>query len=143
MSDQDAALAALLAAEHAAIYGYGVLGAHLDDRTRELALRAFEAHRSRRNALDTAMRARSLTPPTTAPAYDVTVTDRSSALLLAQRIETDLCVLWRDLVGATDDAALRTLATSGLQASAVQLVVWRRVAKAVPLVDPLPGLVSP
>jgi hypothetical protein len=52
-------------------------------------------------------------------------------------------VLWRDLVGTTDDAALRTLATKGLQAAAVQLVVWRRVAKVIPLVDAQPGLVSP
>jgi hypothetical protein len=143
MTAEGDALTALLTAEHAAIYGYGVLGARLDERTRELALQAFEGHRSRRNRLDAAMRARSLTPPTTAAAYDVRVADRTGALQLAQRIENDLGVLWRDLVGATDDAALRALATAGLQASAVQLVVWRRVEGPASLPDPLPGLVSP
>ena len=140
---EEAALTALLAAEHAAIYGYGVLGARLDERTRELALRAYDAHRASRNTLDTALRARSLTPPTTAASYDVAVANRAAALQLAQRIETDLGVLWRDLVGATDDPALRALATKGLQSSAVQLVVWRRVVRPRPLPDVQPGLVSP
>ena len=140
---EDEALTDLLAAEHAAIYGYGVLGARLDRPTRELALQAYDAHRSRRNALETALRARSLTPPTTAAAYDVTVADRAAALQLAQRIENDLGVLWRDLVGSTDDPALRALATTGLQASAVQLVQWRRVLNRAALPDALPGLVSP
>ncbi|MCW2544966.1 MAG: hypothetical protein JWM40_2518 [Frankiales bacterium] len=142
MSEQ-AALTALLTAEHAAIYGYGVLGARLDERTRALALRAYDAHRSRRNALETAMRSRSLTPPATAAAYDVTVADKASALRLAQRIENDLGVLWRDLVGSTDDPDLRALATTGLQASAVQLVVWRRTAGQRPEPDAFPGQVSP
>jgi hypothetical protein len=140
---EEGALTDLLAAEHAAVYGYGVLGARLDEPTRDLALRAYDAHRASRNALDTVLRARSLTPPTTAASYDVEVANPAEALLLAQRIETDLGVLWRDLVGTTDDAALRTLATKGLQAAAVQLVVWRRVAKVIPLVDAQPGLVSP
>jgi hypothetical protein len=140
---EEAALTDLLAAEHAAIYGYGVLGARLDRPIRELALQAYAAHRSRRNALETAMRARSLTPPTTAAAYDVTVADQAAALQLAQRIENDLGVLYRDLVGTTDDPALRGLAITGLQASAVQLVQWRRVLAPKSLPDPLPGLVSP
>ncbi|MCU1588336.1 MAG: conserved hypothetical alanine rich protein [Frankiales bacterium] len=140
---EEGALTDLLAAEHAAIYGYGVLGARLDDKTRELALRACDAHRSSRNVLDTALRARSLTPPTTAASYDVVVTGRADALQLAQRIETDLGVLWRDLVGTTDDPALRALGAKGLQASAVQVVVWRRVAHLRPLTEAFPGQASP
>jgi hypothetical protein len=140
---EESALAALLAAEHAAIYGYGVLGARLDTTARETAQRAYDAHRSRRNALEAAMRARGLTAPTTAAAYDVRVTDQASALQLAARMESDLAVLWRDLVGATDDAALRRTAVTGLQASAVQLAQWRRISAVTPLVDVLPGQVSP
>ena len=117
----------LLAAEHAAIYGYGVLGARLDGRPAQLALRAYDAHRSRRNALETALRARSLTPPTTAAAYDVRCqTGLEPSRWRSGSRPTSACS------GATWSAPRTTppcaaLATTGLQASAVQLVQWRRV----------------
>lgn len=140
---EEAALAAALAGEHAAIYGYGVLGARLDDRTRDLALTAYERHRAQRGALQAAMRSRRLTPPATAAAYDITVANRAQAIALAERLEVGLGVLYRDLVGAGSDDRLRALAVKGLQSTAVQVVKWRRLHGAHPLPDPLPGQASP
>ena len=42
---------AALAAEHAAVYGYGVVGAHLDNAGKATARDAEQAHRNRRDAI--------------------------------------------------------------------------------------------
>jgi hypothetical protein len=137
----DDVLVDLLAAEHAAVYAYGVLGARLDDRTRTSALAAYDAHRSRRDALVSRLRARRLPTPGPAPSYDVAVPDRAAALALAVRVETELGVRWRDLVAATDDPALRQLGVQGLQDSAVRAAQWRQTAGITPVTQALPGQV--
>lgn len=133
------ALTSLLEAEHAAIYGYGVLGARLDKPTRELALRAFDAHRVLRNTLTVTLRSKQLPTPAPLPTYDVTVADRLEAVRLAVRLEGELAVRWRDLVGATDDPALRKLAITALQETAVRDAGWRRTGRIAPLTNPFPG----
>jgi hypothetical protein len=138
---EDDVLVDLLAAEHAAVYAYGVLGARLDERTRALALAAYDAHRVRRDALLVQLRSRALPASGPAPSYDVSVADRTAALALAVRVETVLGVRWRDLVGATDDPALRRLGVQGLQDSAVRAAQWRRTAGTVPATEALPGQV--
>ncbi|MBZ9641095.1 DUF4439 domain-containing protein, partial [Streptomyces sp. PSKA30] len=45
------ALQAALAAEHAAVYGYGVVGGRIDEGRRTEARAAYDAHRARRDAL--------------------------------------------------------------------------------------------
>ncbi len=129
----------LLAAEHAAIYAYGVLGAKLDEPTRELALTSFEAHRARRDELITSVRAAGIEPAGPEPAYDVAVTGRTAALALALRVETELGVRWRDLVAVTDDPRLRKLAVLGLQDSAVRATRWRTAAGTDVATVALPG----
>ncbi|MGY5106639.1 DUF4439 domain-containing protein, partial [Streptomyces sp. 900105245] len=46
-----AALQAALAAEHAAVYGYGVVGGRIGEHGRTEARAAYDAHRARRDAL--------------------------------------------------------------------------------------------
>ncbi len=133
-------LTALLAAEHAAVYGYGVLGGRLDDDTRPGALTAYDAHRARRDSLAARLRERGAAPPVALPAYDVRVADRAAALALAVRLEEGLAVRWRDLVAGTDDLALRTLGSSGLQEVAVRAAQWRRTAGVRPVTVALPGV---
>src|SRR3954453_7454495 len=96
-------LRALVEAEHAAVYGYGVLGARLDDVRRRAAQLAYDSHRARRDQVVAALRAAGGTPPAPQAAYDVTVADAADALALAVRIEEGLALRWRDLVGDTDD----------------------------------------
>ena len=138
---ESSTLSALLAAEHAAVYAYGVLGAHLDEATRKTALAAFDAHRFRRDDLIARLRARGLPTPGPAASYDVVVTHRAQALALAVRVETELGVLWRDLVGATDKRVLRRVAVLALQDSAVRATVWRHAAGLTPSTQALPGQV--
>ena len=136
--DEAARLAALLAAEHAAVYAYGVLGARLDDQTRLLAQEADDAHRASRDALVALLAARSAPAPATRAAYDVVAADQAEALALAVRVEEGLAVRWRDLVGGTDDRELRRFAATGLIAAAVRATGWR-AATGAPRTSPLPG----
>jgi hypothetical protein len=132
-------LAELLEAEHAAVYGYGVLGARLDEATRRNALAAFDVHRARRDALAAQLRARGAEPRSGPPAYDVEVADATAALALAVRLEEGMALRWRDLVGGTDDVELRRLALSGLQETAVRAATWRRLTGTGPVTVALPG----
>ena len=139
MSERDL-LAELLEAAHAAVYGYGVLGARLDDATRRVALAAYDVHRARRDALSAQLRARGTEPEPSRPAYDVTVADAAAARALAVRLEEGMALRWRDLVGGTDDVELRRLALSGLQETAVRAATWRELSGAGPGAGALPGV---
>lgn len=134
-----ACLTDALVTEHAAVYAYGVLGARLDQATRAAALSAFDAHRARRDALLAVLRSRDLPTPGPAAAYEVAVAGRPQALALAVRVETEVGVRLRDLVGSTDDRAVRALAVQGLQDSAVRAAQWRQLAGDVPATVALPG----
>lgn len=131
-------LTELLSAQHQAGYAYGVLGARLPDSTRSLALQALRAHRTDRDALEAALRARGLPVAGPAVAYAVTVHDATEAAALAVRVEDEVGVLWRDLVAITDDPTLRRLGTAGLIGCSVRAVPWRKLSK-LPLTVALPG----
>jgi hypothetical protein len=132
-------LTAVVEAEHAAVYGYGVLGARLDDATRRIAVQAYDVHRSRRDRAVAALAARGVDAPVPLPVYDVTVADRAAALALAVRLEEGVGQRWRDLVGGTDEPDLRPLAVSCLSETAVRAARWRRLAGLTPVTVPLPG----
>lgn len=132
-------LAELLEAEHAALYGYGVLGARLDLETRPLAQAAAGAHRSTRDNLADLLRAGGAEPPAAMPAYDVAVAGQQSALELAVALEQGLSVRWLDLVGGTDDRGLRRLAVDGLTETAVRAASWRELLGSAPVTVALPG----
>ncbi len=138
--NESEALASALSTEHQAIYAYGVLGARLDDRSRSLALAAFDAHRTRRDAVLAVLRTRRLPTPGPAASYDVTVASPSQALALAVRVEVEVGVRWRDVVAATDDPTLRALSVPALQDSAVRAAQWRKAAGTTPITVPLPGV---
>ena len=129
-------LAAVLEAEHAAVYGYGALGARLDDATRRTAVAAFDAHRARRDDLISRLGPQA---PATRASYDVVVRSRAEALNLAVSLEEGVGVRWRDLVGGTADPALRTLGVGGLQETAVRAAQWRRLRGTGPVTVALPG----
>lgn len=135
----DEALQAALQAEHAAIYGYGVLGARLDTVTRRAAQAAFDAHRALRDSLAARLRERGVMPATPLAAYDVTVADPAAALLLAVHLEQAVAVRWRDLVASTGDSRLRVLAVDALRGAAVRAAQWRQRAGVRPATVALPG----
>ena len=139
--EEDAArvLEALVEAEHAALYGYGVLGARLDDPTRSAARAATTAHRSARDRVAAALRDLGAEPPAAEVAYDVSVGGQQDALALAVRLEAGLGVLFRDLVGSTDEPSLRQLGLDGLIGTAVRAASWRELLGQRPPTVALPG----
>ena len=132
-------LADVLEAQHAVVYGYGVLGARLDDATRPVAQAATTAHRAERDRAAAALRDLGGAPPAAAGASDATVASQPDALALAVRLEAGLGVLFRDLVGSTDDAALRRLGLDGLVGTAVRAAQWRELLGQRPPTVALPG----
>lgn len=127
---------ALVEAEHAAVYGYGVLGARLDDAGRRVARTAYDSHRARRDQLIAVLRVQA---PAPLAEYDVAVANAAEGLVLAVAIEAGLALRWRDLIGATDDKALRSLAIAGLQETAIRAAQWRKRAGTTPVTVALPG----
>jgi hypothetical protein len=134
-----ALLTALVEAQHAALYGYGVLGARLDDDGRLQARAAADVHRRARDTLSARLRDLGAPVPASLPAYDVEVADAPRALALAVRLEAGLGVRWRDLVAGTDDPALRRLGVEGLTQAAVRAAQWRRLAGAAAVTVAFPG----
>jgi ferritin-like protein len=134
------ALTAALAAEHAAIFGYGVVGAHLDRIAQGSARDAEQAHRDRRDALMTRLIAASVPPPAAEPAYSLPfeVADRASALRLAVALEEGAGRAWRQAVPVTSGTD-RKLAIDALMDTAVRATRWRKAAGISPATVPFPG----
>ncbi|MFF6776402.1 ferritin-like domain-containing protein [Streptomyces sp. NPDC012637] len=125
MSALDAAQAAL-AAEHAAVYGYGVVGARVDGSRRADATAAYEAHRARRDALRRTVRDLGGDPVAAAGGYELpfAVPDPAAAVRLAAVLEDRVAGVYSDLVRATD-GPLRRDAAAALREAAVRAVRWR------------------
>ncbi|MEU8823094.1 ferritin-like domain-containing protein [Streptomyces sp. NPDC048636] len=124
---------AALAAEHAAVYGYGVVGGRIgDDRLAE-AREGYAAHRARRDALVRTVRDLGGTPAGAAPAYALpfAVPDAAAAVRLAAELENRIAAVYADLVRA-GDASLRRQAAGALREAAVRAVRWRGGGVAFP-----------
>jgi len=137
-----AALQRALAAEHAVIWGYGVVGARVGLQLRDTVRGADDHHRARRDGTAALVRDRGARPAAAAPSYDLPepVTDQPSALRLAVRLEEGTAAAWRAVLGATSDAALRRTALSALSDAAVRATTWRAgTGGAGPLTVPFPG----
>jgi hypothetical protein len=137
----DEALGTALAAEHAAVYAYGVLGARLTGHARGDAVSAEAAHRARRDALLLRLARRGAAAPVAAPAYALPfpVTDAASALRLAVLVEERAAAAWRAAVPATGRED-RTTAVAALTDCAVRAARWRLLARpGTPATVPFPG----
>jgi len=137
---ENEAFAAAMEAEHAAIFGYGAVGAHLDRSGQTASRQAEAAHRDRRDALTARMRAASATPPIAAPAYELPfpVSDRESALRLAVHLEEGTARAWRQALPVTSGDS-RRFAVAALMDGAVRAARWRRTAGTLPATVPFPG----
>ncbi|MFB7514348.1 ferritin-like domain-containing protein [Streptomyces sp. NPDC056144] len=125
MSALDAAQAAL-AAEHAAVYGYGVVGGRIGAARRTEATAAYEAHRARRDALRRTVRDLGGTPVAAEAAYALpfAVADTAGAVRLAAVLEDRVAGVYSDLVRA-GQGPLRSEAAAALREAAVRAVRWR------------------
>ncbi|MCF3176097.1 ferritin-like domain-containing protein [Streptomyces sioyaensis] len=127
------AVQAALAAEHAAVYGYGVVGGRITDDRRKEAQEAYDGHRARRDALRRVVRDLGGTPQASAAAYELPfpVPDAAAAVRLAAELEDRLAAVYADLVRA-GGAARRREAAAALREAAVRAVRWRGSGVAFP-----------
>jgi hypothetical protein len=125
-ADPVGALQAALAAEHAAVYGYGVAGARLDGAARRSARRLWEAHRAKRDQLTALLIARRAQPVAAAAAYrlPLQITSQRAAGTLLATLEERLATAYLGLVGV-DDARLRALGAASMREAVTRAVRWR------------------
>ncbi|MFF5565042.1 ferritin-like domain-containing protein [Streptomyces sp. NPDC012623] len=128
-----AAAQAALAAEHAAVYGYGVVGGRIGDARRSEATAAYAAHRARRDALARTVRDLGGRPGAAAAAYALpfAVPDGPAAVRLAAELEDRVAGVYSDLVRAAE-GPLRREAAGALREAAVRAVRWRGGGVAFP-----------
>ena len=136
MTDLDTARQAALAAEHRAVYGYGLLGPHLAAATRPLARRAQDTHAALRDQLTDVLIAAAQTPAASLASYPDMKPIRSvgAALRLATALEEACASAWRYVYavaaesGPSTTASTRTSAQLALTDCAVRATRWRRAA---------------
>ncbi|GHE07498.1 ferritin-like domain-containing protein [Streptomyces alanosinicus] len=127
------ALQAALAAEHAAVYGYGVVGGRIGAARQADARTAYDAHRASRDALTREVRDLGGQPVAADAAYALPfpVTDQAAAVRLAARLEERLAGVYADLVRAATGAR-RGAAAAALREAAVRSVRWSGQSVAFP-----------
>jgi hypothetical protein len=128
-----AALQAALAAEHAAVYGYGVVGSMLSGTSQADARADWAAHQVARDTL-VAMITRLDAPPAAAsPAYQLPfpVTNAKSAVKLAASLEDGVTRAYLGLVAVTNPT-LRSFAAQSMQTAANRALAWRGSTTAFP-----------
>ncbi|MDQ1067274.1 ferritin-like domain-containing protein [Streptomyces canus] len=122
-----------LAAEHAAVYGYGVVGGRIGQGRRAEAKAAYDAHRARRDGLVRQVRNMGGKPVAAAAAYALPfpVPDSAAAIRLAADLEERVAGVYSDLVRATEGGH-RSTAAEALREAAVRAVRWRGESVAFP-----------
>ena len=135
------ALQAALAAEHAAVYGYGVAGAHLSGARQKAAARDWEIHQAARDTLAAMITALGARPVAAAPAYRLPfpVHGSRAAVMLAAFLEDRVATAYLGVV-ALSEARLRLFGARALESAALRAAGWRGRTLAFPgLEAPAPG----
>lgn len=136
-----AALFDAVTAEHAAIYGYGVVSARVMPDQNDLVSQAVAQHRDRREAAMAMLKDRSITAPLPAAGYQLpfAVTGPIGAAKLAARMESDCAVAWRAVLEQSDSEQDRGFALTALTQCALMAARWRQVLGAWPVTEAFPG----
>ena len=132
-SQKVAALQAALAAEQAASYGYGVVGAQLTGAAFKAASSDCVIHERARDVLERMITQLGAKPQPAAAAYrlPITVQNASQAARLAVDLETEVLTAYVNVV-AVADPALRALAATSMQDAAVRAARWGGRSMAFP-----------
>jgi hypothetical protein len=131
------ALQAALAAEDAAIFGYGVAGAHLSGNRKSAAEQDWTGHNEARDTL-TAMISTLGAEPAAGQAFyrlPFQVNDAASAAKLAAYLEEGVTRAYLGMV-AVSDQRLRTFGALAMQSSAERAAFWRGTTEAFPGLSP-------
>jgi hypothetical protein len=139
---ETAALREALAAEHTAVWGYGVVGAALDPDARQPAADSEAAHRDVRDRLVALLDERTSDPVPAEAAYTLPfpVLSAVDAAALAVVLEDGVASAWVHVLGGAADRDIRQLAVETLGATEVRAVAWRGLAGQTPVTSAFPGL---
>lgn len=130
------ALQAVLRAEHAAVYGYGLVGAHCVGSRTRTATAEWNRHRNQRDQVRRMLRGRGATPAPAQAAYRTPfrVDGPRTAAALAAHLEDGVAAAYLGLV-AVASTELRSFAADRLGDSAIHAAWWRGGKTA-----PFPGM---
>ncbi|MCX2932282.1 ferritin-like domain-containing protein [Mycobacterium sp. CVI_P3] len=136
-----AALFDAVAAEHAAIYGYGMVSAHSSPDENDLVSAAMAQHRERREAAIAMLAGRSAKAPLPAAGYQLPmpVTTPTDAARLAVRMEDDCAMAWRAVIEQATSEQDRAFGVTALTETAVMAAHWKQVLGIKPVTVAFPG----
>lgn len=146
-TQERSALDDAVAAEHAAVYAYGVVAARALPGRADAVRAATATHEQRRDALVAALTAAGSAAPVAAPGYvlPVVVRNGEQAIQLALAVEEEVALAWRSVLErsepGTSDAtyAVRPSALTALTDCAVRATGWRRALGTSPATTAFPG----
>jgi hypothetical protein len=127
------ALQAALAAENAAIFGYGVAGAHLTGSGLAAAEQDWTRHNEARDTLAAMIRRLGAAPAATRAFYQLPfrVHDAASAMALAAYLEDGVTKAYLGLVAVSDER-VRRFGALAMQGTAQRAAFWRGSTQAFP-----------
>ena len=139
---ENAALQEVLAAEHAAVWGYAVVGAQLGSGSDSDAVSAQAAHRDLRDRVAELLDSRHITPVPAEAGYALPfpVLSAKDAAALAVALEDGTSRAWVRLLDQAAEKSTRQLAVDSLGAAEVRAVAWRAAAGTTPVTSAFPGL---
>lgn len=133
-----------LAAEHAAIWVYGLVSAYLPGEFGDAEKAGMAEHTTRRELCQTLITGAGGTPVSADAAYvaKTPVTDAGSAAKLVATAEADCASAWLGIITHTDDTGLRAMALNALMAASRRGTPWRAEAGEKPVAIAMPGQTS-
>ena len=142
MDTENAALGEALAAAHAAVWGYGVVGAALGPEASAAAAAAETAHRDLRDRVTALLVEREVEPGGAEGGYALPfpVLSEVDAAALAVVLEDGVAATWVRVLDQAAERATRELAVGALGNAEVRAVSWRTAAGQTPVTRAFPGL---
>jgi Domain of unknown function (DUF4439) len=139
---ENAALGEALAASHAAVWGYGVVGAALGQPTNATAAAAESAHRDMRDRVTALLVEREVEPVGAKGGYALPfpVLSEVDAAALAVVLEDGVAAGWVRVLDQAAERETRELAVTAVGDAEVRAVSWRIAAGQTPVTSAFPGL---
>lgn len=139
---ENAALGEALAAEHAAVWGYGVVGGALGDNARQPASDAEAAHRDVRDQVSALLAGRKADVVDAKGGYALPfpVLSGVDAAALAVVLEDGTAAAWVRVLDQAAERSTREMAVGVLSSAEVRAVAWRAAAGQTPVTSAFPGL---
>lgn len=142
MTPSQEAVSAAIAAEHSAIYLYGLIEAYAAPTRKAEVGKYVAEHRAQRDALSGVLTAGGAQAPVAAPSYTPPepVVDPVTAARVAVVVEDDTAAAHRAVLSQGDGDGVRHLGVTGLGAAAVRAARWRVALNTSPVAGPFPGI---